>query len=164
MRTRNNILFFVAGVLLLLLASCSDGEVYYRFHHIDKGKWYRDSTLRFTMDSLDTRAGVAYDVTIEISSGHIYPYRNIWLQINHNLTDTLLRSDTVQYRLADDHGKWLGSGAGGLNQLSLPFLTSIPLDTAHHYRLAIAQVMNDDPLTGIEKVGLKVMEVSSDVQ
>lgn len=116
------------------------------------------------MDSLDTRAGVAYDVTIEISSGHIYPYRNIWLQINHNLTDTLLRSDTVQYRLADDHGKWLGSGVGGLNQLSLPFLTSIPLDTAHHYRLAIAQVMNDDPLTGIEKVGLKVMEVSSDVQ
>lgn len=164
MRTRNNILISVAGVLFLLLLSCSKGELYYRYHHIEKGKWYRDSTLIFTMDSLDIPAGRRYDVTIEISSAHIYPYRNLWVQIDHNLADTLLQSDTLHYLLADEHGKWLGSGVGGLNQLSLPFLSSIPLERAHHYRLTIKQVMNDDPLTGIEKVGLKVMEVNREAQ
>ncbi|MBF6628501.1 MAG: gliding motility lipoprotein GldH [Proteiniphilum sp.] len=160
MRTRNNILLFVTGVLFSSLISCSEGEVYYRFYHIDKGNWYHDSTLIFTMDSLNVNVAQAYDVTIEVSSGHLYPYRNIWLQIDHNLTDTLIRSDTLQYHLADDHGKWLGSGVGGLHQLSLPFLNSIPLDTAHLYRLSITQVMKDDPLAGIEKVGLKVTEVN----
>ncbi|MBK5194736.1 MAG: gliding motility lipoprotein GldH [Proteiniphilum sp.] len=164
MRTRTDILFFVAGALFSLLISCSEGEEYYRFHHIEKGKWYRDSTLIFTMDSLNISAGRAYDVTIEISSGYIYPYRNLWLRIDHNLADTLLRSDTLHYRLADEHGKWLGSGVGGLNQLSLPFLSSIPLYMPHLYRLTIAHVMSDDPLTGIEKVGLKVTEVHREEQ
>lgn len=159
MRPRNNILVFVAGVLFSLLISCSEGEVYYHFHPVEKGKWYRDSTLTFMMDSLNIKPGSAYDVTIEISSGHIYPYRDLWLRIDHNLADTLFRTDTLQYQLANEHGKWLGSGVGGLNQLSLPYLTSVRLDTAHWYRLRIQQVMHDDPLVGIEKVGLKVMEV-----
>jgi gliding motility-associated lipoprotein GldH len=163
-RTRNNILFFAAGIFLLLLVSCSEGEAYYRFHHIEKGKWYRDSTLLFTMDSLNISADGAYDVTIEISSGHIYPYRDLWLRIDHNLADTLLRSDTLHYRLADEYGRWLGSGVGGLNQLSLPFLSALPLDTAQRYRLTITHVMSDDPLTGIEKVGLKVTQVHSKEQ
>jgi hypothetical protein len=53
---------------------------------------------------------------------------------------------------------------GGLNQLSLPFLSALPLDTAQLYRLTIAHVMNADPLTGIEKVGLKVTQMHSEEQ
>lgn len=164
MRSRNNILFLVAGLLFSSLISCAEGEVYYRFHHIEKGKWYRDSSLIFTMDSLKIRGGATYDVTIEISSGYLYPYRNLWLQIDHNLADSLFRSDTLQYRLANENGQWLGSGVGGLNQLSLPYLSSLPLDTAQHYWLSIRQMMSDDPLIGIEKVGVKVKEVNKKEQ
>jgi len=159
-RTRNNMLLFIAGVLFSSLLSCSEGEVYYRFYHIEKGNWFHDSTLLFTMDSLDIHTGQAYDISIELTTGHLFPYRNLWLQIDHNLTDTLLHRDTLQCILADDHGRWLGSGVGGLYQLSVPFLNSLPLDAAPHYRLSITQVMKDDPLPGIEKVGLKVTEVN----
>jgi gliding motility-associated lipoprotein GldH len=154
-------LLFIAGVLFSSLLSCSEGEVYYRFYQLEKGNWYHDSTLLFTMDSLDINMGERYDLSIELSSNHHFPYRNLWLQIDHNLTDSLIRRDTLQCILADDHGRWLGSSVGGLYQLSVPFLGSLPLDAAPHYRLSITQVMKDDPLPGIEKVGLKVSAVNS---
>ncbi len=158
MRPTHNIVLFSAAVLLTILTACAEGEVYYRFHHIGKGQWFRDSTLVFTMDSLDLPPGRRYDVTIELSSSRVYPYRDVWLQIDHNLADTVFRSDTMHYQLADEYGKWLGSGVGGLHQLSLPFLSAVSLDRSRKYVLEISQIMNDDPLTGIEKAGLKVVE------
>lgn len=157
MRATHNIVLISAAVLLTILTACAEGEVYYRFHQIGKGQWFRDSTLVFTMDSLDLPPGVRYDVTIELTTSGVYPYRDLWLQIDHNLADTVFRSDTMHYQLADGYGKWLGSGVGGLHQLSLPFLSAVSLDRSRKYKLGIGQIMNDDPLTGIEKAGLKVM-------
>jgi len=160
-RTTHNIIVIAATVLLTILTACAEGEVYYRFHHLGKSQWFRDSILLFTIDSLDLSPGRRYDVTIELSSSRVYPYRDVWLQIDHNLTDTVFRRDTMHYELADEYGKWLGSGVGGLHQLSLPFLSAVPLDRSRTYVLEISQIMNDDPLTGIEKTGLKVVEMQA---
>lgn len=159
-RMMRSIRFLVTGLLFSSLLSCAEGEVYYRFHHIENGRWYRDSTLVFSMDSVALHPAKRYDVTIEITTNRAYPYRDLWVQINQNLTDTLFRSDTLHYRLADDYGRWLGSGAGGLNQLSLPYLSSVPLVTTCPYAVHIRQTMTDDPLAGIEKVGVKVVAVN----
>jgi|AGTN01.3.fsa_nt_gi gliding motility-associated lipoprotein GldH len=159
-RTKHKISFFFIGVALSFLISCSEGEVYYRFHHIDKGKWYRDSFLVFKTDSADFRSGKKYDISVEVSINHVYPYRDLWIHIDHNLVDSIFRRDTLQCYLADEYGKWLGSGVGGLNQLSFPYLSSVSLDTTRRYELTIGHAMSDDPLIGIEKVGLKVIEVN----
>jgi gliding motility-associated lipoprotein GldH len=154
-----SIRFLLTGLLLSSLLSCAEGEVYYRFHHLENGRWYRDSTLIFSMDSVALPPAKRYDVTIEITTNRAYPYRDIWVQIDQNLTDTLFRSDTLHYRLADDYGRWLGSGAGGLNQLSLPYLSSVPLVTTQP-AVHIRRTMTDDQLIGIEKVGIKVVAVN----
>ena len=158
-RMRRSIRFLLTGLLFTSLLSCAEGEVYYRFHHIGKGRWYRDSTIVFSIDSVGLHPAKRYDVTLEITTNRAYPYRDVWMLVNQNLTDTLFRSDTLHYRLADDYGRWLGSGAGGLNQLSLPYLSSVHLVTPYPYKVLIRQIMTDDPLTGIEKVGIKVVAV-----
>ncbi|MDD4631083.1 MAG: gliding motility lipoprotein GldH [Proteiniphilum sp.] len=155
-RRMRNIRFYPLILLFAFLFSCAEGEVYYRFQHIDKGRWYRDSTMQFHMDSLTLLAGAKYDLSIEISTNGTYPYRDIWIQVTHNLTDTLPRNDTLHFRIADDYGRWLGYGVGGLNQLSQPFLFSLPLDTASGYVVKLRQVMDANPLPGIEKIGIKV--------
>jgi gliding motility-associated lipoprotein GldH len=149
-------LLFPVLLLFAFSLSCTEGEAYYRFRHIDKGKWIRDSTICFPMDSLALQPGENYDVSIEITTSLSYPYRDLWLKVTHNFTDTLLRSDTVHFRIADDYGRWLGSGAGGLNQLSLPLFSSLPLDTASRYVVHLQQAMEADPLPGIERIGIKV--------
>lgn len=155
---RRNIL---AGVtcLLFVLVSCTGNEVYYRYHHIDKGRWNRDSTLVFTIDSGKFLPGKQYSFTIELSSNRSYPYRDLWLGVGHNLTDTLFHVDTLRVMLMDEQGKWIGSGVGGLNQLSVRYLVNLsPVvrDSVTGYTVWIKQVMGDNPLHGVEKVGLKV--------
>lgn len=157
-----NIRLIPLAAIISLLVSCSEGEEYYRYHHLSKGQWYRDSAVVFTIDSLPLNPEKRYAVTLEITSSDRYPYRDLWLRVDHNLTDTLFHSDTLHTLLADEHGRWLGSGVGGLNQLSLPYLSTLSPDTARRYRLVIRQVMSDHTLTGIERVGLKVTETDGD--
>lgn len=78
------------------------------------------------------------------------------MQVTHNLTDTTLQSEALHYLVADDYGRWLGDGVGGLYQLSLPLYLSVPLDTTSGYVVQLRQIMDADPLSGIEKIGLKV--------
>ena len=97
---------------------------------------------------------------MELTTNRSYPYRDLWLQIDQDLTDSLVRSDTLRYLLADEYGKWLGSGAGGLNQLSLPYRSFIPRDSVYSYQLTIRQIMDDELLRGVEKVGIKLVETN----
>ena len=149
---------FVGTVFMLFaMFSCSEGEVFYRFHHLDRERWYKDSLLVFTMDSAVLTPGKLFDLTIELSANRGYPYRDLWLRVDHNLTDTLIKRDTLHIELADRDGKWLGSGTGGLNHLSVPYLRQIlptVRDSMAGYSVVIAHIMNDNPLRGIERVGL----------
>lgn len=153
---RNKVVFLFAAVVVLL--SCNKGEVYYRFHHIAKGDWYRDSVLVYRMDSLHFNPARQYDVTLELANNNGYAYRNCWLSIRHNLTDTVFQTDSLQVVITDEFGKPAGSGVGGLRQLSVPYLSSLMLDTSRVYEIHIRQAMRDNPLPGIEKVGVKIME------
>ncbi len=42
--------------------------------------------------------------------------------VEQNISDTLFRADTLQLLLADEKGKFLGSSAGGLHQLTVPYI------------------------------------------
>ena len=162
MRTTSNLFPLFTGLLVALLISCTGGETYSRFHHIENGKWYRDSSLLFTIDSLSPPLGTDYDVTVELTTNHGYPYRNLLLEIDQNLTDTIVHTDTLRLLLADEHGRWLGSGAGGLNQLSFPYRSfrSASRDSLSRYTLTIRQTMEDNPLKGVEKVGIRLVETN----
>lgn len=162
MRTKSKFFLLFAGLFLVVLASCSDREAYSRFYHIENGKWSRDSFLVFVIDSMVHTPGVHYDVTIELTTNRSYPYRDLWLQIDHNLTDSLLHTDTLRFILADKNGKWLGSGVGGLNQLSFPYTSFIAPDSVKNKRLTIHHVMENEWMQGVEKMGVKIIQVNKD--
>ncbi|MFA7491894.1 MAG: gliding motility lipoprotein GldH [Proteiniphilum sp.] len=157
MRTKSNIFLIFVGLSFAVIVSCSGREDYSRFYHIKSGKWHRDSVLIFTIDSLLPSFGVGYDVTVELTTNRSYPYRDLWLLIDQNLTDSQVRTDTLRCLLADEYGRWLGGGAGGLNQLSLPYRSFIPWDSVSNYRLVIRHGMEEELLRGVEKVGVKMI-------
>jgi gliding motility-associated lipoprotein GldH len=156
---RNRPFYFIATVIVILLSSCNRGEIFFRFHHIPQGRWRASDAVVFSMDSLNFRLDNKYQVFIELSANNTYPYRDLWLFVEHNLTDTIFSRDTVRFALVDEFGRRLGSGTGGLRQLSMPLLTDIALDTAQVYEIRIAHGMRSNPLRGIEKVGVRVVLV-----
>jgi gliding motility-associated lipoprotein GldH len=153
MRSKLHIGFFVVFSFLL---SCDDGAVYHRFQPIKNNSWNKQDIVDFLIDSLFVDPYKRYDVELEIVNNNQYPYRNIWLLVQQNMTDTAFVSDTVEITLADPQGKWLGKGSAGLYQLSVPYKTSVTLDSMRAYLVRIRQVMKDNPIKGIEKVGVLV--------
>lgn len=156
---RDHIFFFLLSMGFFIV-SCSGRDLCIDFKQIEKGRWYLDSTLIFTMDSLDAFPKKRYDVTVELASNRRYPYRNLVVAVKHNFGDTLFRADTLHILLADELGRWLGSGVGGLNQLSVPFLDGVSIDSARSYEVRICHNMKADPLRGIEKIGIRITESS----
>lgn len=158
---RIRIFVLSVGVLLFSLSACSKGEVFFRYHQIGKGEWYRDSLLTYTMDSISFNPLQRYNLSIELTTADKYPYKDIWLKVEHNLDDSIFSIDTIHSLLADDYGRWLGSGAVGLHQISIPYKSTVALDTSMIYVLQISHLMSNNLLPGVEKVGLKVVEYSN---
>ncbi|NDV68771.1 gliding motility lipoprotein GldH [Dysgonomonas sp. 25] len=160
-RKAKPLLLLLVAIALSVLPSCRHEEVYYQFGQVEDAKWYRDSVFTFVVDSalfdLDTR----YNIDIEITNNTSYAYQNIWYAVSHNLdNDTLFTTKQNQYYLSDEDGVWLGSGFGSLYHISIPFRQGVVFSEKRDYSFRISQAMRDEPLIGIEKVGLKISKVS----
>lgn len=153
MKGRRFIGFFV---VFALLSACGEGEIYYRFYPINNARWERPTSVDFFLDSLAATPDKRYDISLEIVNSNHYPYQNLWLYVQQNLTDTLFVTDTIQVKLTDAYGKWLGKGSAGLYQLSVPYKTRIPIDSTRAYLIRVRHGMKDNSVKGIEKVGVLV--------
>lgn len=155
-KAKNKIFFLLTG--LILLVSCKGEELYFQYQKVEKGDWYRDSVLTFTLDTLNANQIGEYNISLELTTSMLYPFSDIQLKIDHNLNDTIISSDTMRYRVADEHGKWLGKGVGSLRQLSIPYKSDIWLDSTRSYELRVFHLIKADPLKGVEKVGIRVFK------
>lgn len=143
-------------ILTIIYTSCDNREVYYHFEEIKNAEWAQNDTLFFDVDSTSYQLNTPYKMSIEITNNVNYSYQNIWLFIQANLeNDSTFTNISKEYRLADEFGKWNGSGFGSLFQLSLPF-DEVVFKEKRNYRFKIEHGMQDEKLIGIEKVGLKI--------
>ncbi|MFR9165253.1 MAG: gliding motility lipoprotein GldH [Dysgonomonas sp.] len=136
--------------------SCGRKEAYYQFSEIKSSKWHKSDTLRFVIDSTLIDNRIPYNVFIDITNDGDYPYRNIWFYVEDNISDTAFSFNPKQYMLADEFGKWYGSGFGTQYQMSLIYEDSLYFTGRRNYEIKIVHGMRDEPLSGIEKVGIRI--------
>lgn len=145
-------------LLIVIISSCSRGEVYFKYKQVDKGEWTSDTPLVFELDSLLVDPSLKYDFQLDVVYSNLYPYHDLWLVVSNNLVDTISLQDTIRVVLVDEYGTRTGSGNAGYYQLSLPYKTDVFLDTISTYTVSVSHAMRDGKLKGIEKIGLKVSE------
>ncbi|NDV79258.1 gliding motility lipoprotein GldH [Dysgonomonas sp. 511] len=143
-------------LIAALFFSCQKGEIYYNFYELDKQEWKQKDTLFFDVDSTSFELNIPYAVSLELVNNTNYPYQNIHFFVQHDLGDDFAYYLPPEgFLLTDEFGKWLGSGFGSTYQKSLP-LGKIVFRERHNYRIKVEHAMRDEPLIGIEKVGLKI--------
>lgn len=149
---------YILSVLMIgyICLSCQKRETYYRFTELSDTGWSRFDTLYFDIDSLSVIPNTPFDVTIELVNNTDYLYQNIWLYVIDNFEDSIFSLEEKQYELADKQGKWHGSGFGPLFQLPLLYKKAVVFKDKRDYQLKIVHGMRDEPLLGIEKVGVKI--------
>ncbi len=153
--------FFLISLMGFLSFSCIDNAVYHEFKQISAAQWSKHDTLMFSPDSLQVSPNERYDIYLEVLHNKGFGYQNLWLFVTPDANDSLSVQDTLQVQIADRFGKWHGVGAGGLVQVDTLLLKGVTFAPQRKYVLQIVQGMRDEPLSGIEKVGVKVVKAST---
>ena len=66
-------------------------------------------------------------------------------------------AQSLEFKLAEADGKWLGSGLGDIYSNQMKMMQSLKFPRKGVYSFTIEQNMRDNPLVGIEDVGVKIV-------
>lgn len=151
---RKSLLF---ACFCLLCISCGESSFYEQYLSIEDRHWEKEKEYYFTFEITDT--SIAYDVTVEIRNNNLYPFQNLWLFALEEQPSGGFRRDTIECMLADDYGKWLGTGIS-LYQSSFPLHSQYHFKEEGTYTLGFRQGMRNDRLPGIQNIGLRISKVT----
>lgn len=159
-------LSLLVATLALALCGCTGGR-HSDFASLDpeKGWAYPDTLLFTTMDTTRRDVGV-YDkrphpMTTYVAIRHTndYQYANLWLEATYTDSKGRGRIDTLNLRLADEYGRWLGKGFGASYQVEIPLGGRVRADSLSTVR--IRHIMRVDTLKGIDRVGINLYKKDS---
>ncbi|MBR5240821.1 MAG: gliding motility lipoprotein GldH [Muribaculaceae bacterium] len=156
MQIKNNIAKLgIATLMVLLCYSCGNSTIAHVYHTLPNEGWERDSVLNYdvAIDSLHEQS----NIDIELSYNNKYPYRNLYLFVSGaDSTDNQIFSDTLNITLADEYGKCLGNGWGTSYQQRVEYKNLYSFPASGVYKITVKQGMRDNPISGIERVGVRV--------
>ncbi len=143
---------------MLLFAACGYKPVFQQSKSIPNNHWNKDSIVAISVPVVDT---ISYhDIYIDIRNLNSYPYSNLYLFVNVIAPNGDNMTDTIEYRLADDYGAWLGKKSSRIWDCKLPYRAMVKFAQQGSYTFDIKQGMRNDELEGISDVGLTI-ELSS---
>lgn len=92
---------------------------------------------------------------ISLRNDNDYPYSNCFLFVNTISPKGIIIHDTIEFSLADEHGKWLGHGFGGVWSTEF-YKKNIRFPVKGPYKIEVIQAMRDEPLVGIMDVSIRI--------
>lgn len=157
-RTKALVHSLLASICIAFLAiSCSDNTAYIEAKELPVKGWHKDSIVNFNVPVTD--ASLEYNVLLNIRHNENYPSQNLWLFVNYTGPDKVTVTDTLECYLADNSGKWLGTGFGSLRSMPLLFKQKLKFKKAGNYRFSIQQGMRILELQGINDIGIELQKI-----
>jgi gliding motility-associated lipoprotein GldH len=153
---RKRLLFLI--FLPLLLISCNRDVVFTDSKEIKDNKWQLIDIPAFNVTISDTIN--SNNLFFTIRTGSDYPFRNIFLFVTATSPDGKNLTDTLQYYLADDKGKWYGRGFGDIHELKLPYKSNVFFPARGKYVFKIQHGMRTEGLPGVYDIGLRIEKIS----
>ena len=109
-----------------------------------------DSVLTYRFDVTDTKP---CNILLCVRHTESYPYQNMWLFCQLSNDTAAIWTDTIEFYLADDRGRWLGNGS---QQIEMPvlFAQSYQFPDTGKYVFTIQHGMREERLRGVSDVGV----------
>lgn len=119
----------------------------------DEG-WDAESSATFEWQVTDTLK--RYDFFIDFRHDQRYPFSNVYLYVDFTFPNGRTLRDTLECELADERGKWLGSGFGNLVDHRIGFRRATAFPINGDYTIDIRHGMRMNPLPGVSDVGFRL--------
>jgi len=144
-------------LISLFALACTSNDVYFQYRSVNSKGWNKDSLYTFDIPINDTTA--TYNVYVNVRNRGEYPYQNLWLFLSKTNPDKIQTRDSIECYLADQRGKWLGSGIGSILEMPVIYQQNIRFKSVGTYHYKIVQGMRDSILTGINDIGMRVEKI-----
>lgn len=144
------LLFFSAVVF----SSCDSARIFEQNQEIPETGWKTDNILKFDVEIKDPSTPTNFYVNVRNADG--YPYSNIYLFVKTKFPNGKMANDTLECILADEKGKWLGSGLGDIYDNQILFKRNVRFPMAGKYSFEIQHGMRSDVIPLIMDVGLRI--------
>lgn len=143
--------FFI--LLAFLFIRCSSRNVYEEYKTLKNEEWCIHQTLRYHTVIRDS---ANYMLTLSVRHTTDYEMANLWCFLTIKDSTQILCRDTLNLKLAESDGRWLGKGFT-LKNIEKTFPETFLL-TSGSYTIEIEQGMRIKCLKGIKNVGITVSE------
>jgi gliding motility-associated lipoprotein GldH len=140
---------------ILLLYSCTDKNRVWQQNTIIKDcVWNKDTVLKFNIPADDTLT--LYSLSIDLRNRTDYSFQNLYLFLNINAPNGNTTTDTLNFTLAHDDGRWTGEGGlfSKFRENTFLYREYIRFPEKGDYMINIRHGMRKDDLEGIFSVGL----------
>ncbi|MCF8463925.1 MAG: gliding motility lipoprotein GldH [Flavobacteriales bacterium] len=116
--------------------------------------WEVGNTISFEVEVTDTMMG--YDFYIDLRNEATYQYANIFMFVNTTFPSGKVSIDTVECFLADQSGRWLGSGLGDVLDNHILFKQNVRFPNQGTYTFGFQQGMRNEALPSILDLGITI--------
>jgi len=145
---------FLGLLLVLLIPGCKQGIVYSHTESIDPEGWKSANFKSFEIMIEDTVN--AHSIDLHLRNDGRYAYSNLFLFIRTYAPTGASIVDTIECRMADKSGKWLGRGIGGQYQQTIPYKKDVIFPFKGKYTIEVEHGMRANPLPEIKDLGLTI--------
>ncbi len=137
----------------LYLSSCTTADLYEKTVSIPHHEWKSDYKPEFEFTITDTVA--LYQAFFVIRHTEKYNYNNIWINLYSQPPGDTLHKAMYEIKLATNEKGWLGTGMDDVYEQRLKLTPPVRLK-AGTYKLALENIMREDPLQHVLNVGVRI--------
>nr|WP_321229443.1 gliding motility lipoprotein GldH [uncultured Psychroserpens sp.] len=156
--------YWIGCVMLVLsFVSCDSNRVFDEYKSVPN-EWDKDNKIEFKVTPPDSTN--AYNLYVNLRNTEDYKYSNLFLIVELNYPNGKTLKDTLEYKMANPDGTFLGTGFTDVKESKLwykgykePFI----FDEAGEYIINVQQAMREngsingvDKLEGITDVGFRI--------
>ena len=148
----------IAILTFLFFTQCKPIDLYERTIDIPQHQWQSDFVPACTFQLADTQA--LYQASLILRHTHLYPFNNIWLEIQVEAPDTLYTFRTEQV-LGNNEQGWLGTGTYDVYEHRIPLnnelnKAGVSFRRSGSYTFRLKQIMREDPLPEVLQAGIRI--------
>ncbi|MDA0303082.1 MAG: gliding motility lipoprotein GldH [Bacteroidetes bacterium] len=141
-------------ILSFQWAACGSDAAFSGHEALPSTGWLSSESASFEWQVRDTMT--QHDFFIDLRHDQTYPFSNIYLFVDFTFPNGKSLRDTVACTLADDRGRWLGSGWGNLVDHRIGFKRNTSFPIPGDYSIEIVHGMRQNPLLGMRDVGFRL--------
>ena len=163
MQRSSAILFFLS--LLFIVSSCDSNQVFDDYKSVP-GAWNKEDVVQFNFTPPDTTN--AYNLFVNIRNNNDYKYSNLFLIVDVGFPHGKTITDTLEYKMAQPNGSFLGEGFGSVKENKLWYKEGFILNESGNYTVNIQQAMRESGkvngvtnLEGITDVGFRIEKATT---